>query len=294
MLKSKKEKEPGGLAIRKVVASTIQKVLIEHWRTRHQEKNNKQVLEKCKGCNLDQMGESESCKRWCQRKELQGSVSRFIKKKEEFYLELDGEMINGIKESDSPRPSCSERLAEEVRCEDLDVELIRKQRISQELKDDLIRRNQTNHMRKESELIFYTDGSLRRSSTEEKPKIDRMGIGWVQVDDDEKVIIDEGRVGARNWPSSTKAELLAIWYVLLITPKRRKVKVYTDSAAAIASLAKIKRYKTSKNRIKEKNYDLKRSIKELYDLKEIELDLVKVKGHSDSRWNNRADILAKE
>ena len=51
-------------------------------------------------------------------------------------------------------------------------------------------------MRKESELIFYTDGSLRRSSTKEKPKIDHMGIGWVQVDDDEKVIIDEGRVEA--------------------------------------------------------------------------------------------------
>ena len=87
---------------------------------------------------------------------------------------------------------------------------------------------------------------------------------------------------------------MAIWYVLLIIPKRRKVKVYTDSVAAIARLARTRRYKTSKNWIKEKNYDLKRSIKELCDLKEIELDLVKVKGHSDSRWNNRADNLAKE
>ena len=142
--------------------------------------------------------------------------------------------------------------------------------------------------------IFYTDSLLRRSSQKEGLITTHMGIGWVQVDNKKEVVLDKGSVGARNWSLSTKAELLAIWYMLLIAPKRRKVKIYTDSAAAIASLAKTKKIKTSKNWIKEKNADLKRSIKELCNLKKIELDLIKVKGHSGNRWNDRADSLAKE
>ena len=110
-----------------------------------------------------------------------------------------------------------------------------------------------------------------------------MGLGWVQVDGKEEVVLDKGKVGARNWPSSTKAELLAIWYVLLMTLKRKKVKIYMDSAAAIAGLNKARKLKTSKQWIKEKNLDLKRSIKELLELKELELDLIKVKGHSSNK-----------
>ena len=85
-----------------------------------------------------------------------------------------------------------------------------------------------------------------------------------------------------------------IWYVLLITPRKRKVKIYTDSAVAIAGLGKSKKLKSSRHWIKEKNYNFKRSILELLNLKEFELDLVKIKGHSCNKWNDRADKLAKE
>jgi ribonuclease HI len=121
-----------------------------------------------------------------------------------------------------------------------------------------------------------------------------MGVGWVQVDSNKEKVMDEGTISARNWPSSTKAELLAIWYVLLITPRKKKIKIYTDSAAAIAGLNRGKKLKSSKHWIKEKNYNLKRSILELLSLKELELVLVKVKGHSCNKWNDRADKLAKE
>ena len=110
----------------------------------------------------------------------------------------------------------------------------------------------------------------------------------------EEKVLDEGAIGTRNWPSSTKPELLAIWLVLLITPRKRKIKIYTDSAAAISGLNRGKKLKTSRQWIKEKNYDLKRSIIELLEIKELELELVKVKGHSDNKWNNRVDKLAKE
>ena len=85
-----------------------------------------------------------------------------------------------------------------------------------------------------------------------------------------------------------------IWYVLLIILRKKKVKIYIDSAAAIAGLEKGKRLKSSRHWIKETNYDLKKSILESLSLKELELDLVKVKGHSCNKWNDRADKLAKE
>ena len=149
------------------------------------------------------------------------------------------------------------------------------------LKEELVYKNQRNKLENNAELIFYTDGSLKKTLTESLIESDRMGVGWVQVDIKEEKVIDEGMFGARNWPSSTKSELLAIWYVLLITPRKKKVKIYTNSAAAIAGLEKGKRLKSSRHWIKEMNYDLKKSILELLSLKELELDLIKIR---DKTW----------
>ena len=44
---------------------------------------------------------------------------------------------------------------------------------------------------------------------------------------------------------------------------------------------------------KEENYNLVNSIVDIVKIKEIHLDLVKVKGHSENRWNILADSLAK-
>ena len=141
VLKSRKGKEPGSLTIRKVIAVKTQKLLTEHWRSRQKEKESNLILERCKGCSLDQVGENESCRRWCQRDEVQGSLSRFVKKKDEVYLELSQEMISEAEVFDKVKPSHQECAVEEVKCEELDIELIKKQQLSQALKEDLIKRN---------------------------------------------------------------------------------------------------------------------------------------------------------
>ncbi|CAG8855617.1 26134_t:CDS:2, partial [Gigaspora margarita] len=51
---------------------------------------------------------------------------------------------------------------------------------------------------------------------------------------------------------------------------------------------------TNKHWIRESNYEIKKSIIELEKLKELELELIKIKGHSSNKWNNRVDSLAKE
>ena len=116
----------------------------------------------------------------------------------------------------------------------------------------------------------------------------------MQVDNKEECVINEGAIGARGWPSSTKAELLAIWCVILIVPSESKIKIHTDSAAAIASISNNGQYITNRRKTRKKNYNLIIDIENTIKTKKIELELVKVKGHSNNRWNNRADILAKE
>ena len=57
-------------------------------------------------------------------------------------------------------------------------------------------KNQKNKLENNKELIFYTDGSLKKAATENSTETDRMRIGWVQVDSEEEKVIDEGTIGA--------------------------------------------------------------------------------------------------
>jgi ribonuclease HI len=110
-----------------------------------------------------------------------------------------------------------------------------------------------------------------------------MGASWVQVDTKEEYVINKSAIRARGWPSSTKAELLAIWCVILIVPSKSKIKIYTDSAAAIASISNNDQYMTNRKKIRKKNYNLIIDIENTIKIKKIELELVKVKSYSNNR-----------
>ena len=43
-----------------------------------------------------------------------------------------------------------------------------------------------------------------------------MGVGWLGIDSIENRVVIIGKFKVVNWPTSTKAELLGIWVVLLI------------------------------------------------------------------------------
>ncbi|GBB89696.1 hypothetical protein RclHR1_01650003 [Rhizophagus clarus] len=83
-----------------------------------------------------------------------------------------------------------------------------------------------------SHYQYYTDGSLINLGT---PAVS-MGWSWVQI------IPNAGYLNSvatyahgtiRNWPSSTRAEVAAIFAALSVTPEDSIVSIYTDSQAAI-------------------------------------------------------------
>src|ERR1043166_5643843 len=85
------------------------------------------------------------------------------------------------------------------------------------LRDNVIKNRKSYH--------FYTDSSLK--------KIDNnivMAMGWIQVESiDSKNIIAEFNAANIEWPSSTKAEIIAILSALLVVTSNSNVIIYTDS-----------------------------------------------------------------
>ena len=77
---------------------------------------------------------------------------------------------------------------------------------------------------------FYTDGSLLKHKKEDSM---RMGYGWIE----EQTGIQMGH-RIRDWFSSTRAELFAIWSALLCAPYDSKITIFTDSQSAVDLLKK--------------------------------------------------------
>src|SRR2546429_287283 len=116
-----------------------------------------------------------------------------------------------------------------------------------------------------------------------------MGTGWIIPEAD----VSFG-TATTSWPSSTKAELSAILILLLALPVGlHSVKVHTDSQAAIDSIQKYNEL-SIKAKSKLPNVMLVDQIWRISKVKQIELTMIKVKGHSRDFYNDIADAIAKE
>src|SRR5207237_4259450 len=97
-----------------------------------------------------------------------------------------------------------------------------------------------------------------------------------------------------NWPSSTRAELGAIWSALLTAPCEAKTHIFTDSKATIEAIKKYNTNNKIRSWFKIKNRSIVSQIKSCCKAKGLNLILHKVKGHSGNKWNDQADSLTKE
>ena len=140
-----------------------------------------------------------------------------------------------------------------------------------------------------SDLIFYTDGSL----TDINSKDVRMGIGWIQVQ--ENTPREEFSAQISNWPSSTRAELIAIVTAIYTCALNSTVTIYTDSEATIKRFHSLKNpTMTNRRKLKIPNNIMWSILLEIIARNKLNVFLKKVKGHSHDPHNDRADSLAKE
>src|SRR5260363_217469 len=125
-----------------------------------------------------------------------------------------------------------------------------------------------------------------------------MGLGWVAIKSEKEKTprqeLAEFKGAIRDWPSSTRAELAAIWSALLVAPRKVAVTICTDSAAAIQAIRAGMTKGRNSETLKRKNLCLLEHINRLVQIKELKLRLRKVKGHGGIIENEKADKLAKK
>jgi len=137
------------------------------------------------------------------------------------------------------------------------------------------------------EVTIYTDGAC---SGNPGPG------GWAAV-----LMHNEHRKelsGGEKLTTNNRMELTAVIEALKRLKEPCRVKVHSDSAYLVNCFRQgwyrawqMNGWKNSKNEPVE-NRDLWEELLRLMDIHQVEY--VKVKGHSDSEWNNRCDLLARE
>ncbi|CAB5192257.1 unnamed protein product [Rhizophagus irregularis] len=139
-------------------------------------------------------------------------------------------------------------------------------------------------------IQFYTDGSYYSDfSNNELP----MGYGWTTSNIKGCNITYSGSL--QFFPSSTKAEVMAILTALLVCPSGCDVFIHTDSQAAIDAFHKSKNlHSISPRRFNKINNNILWSaIHHIVKTLSLKVKLLKVKAHSGDYFNDTADGLAK-
>ncbi|RHZ85347.1 hypothetical protein Glove_66g61 [Diversispora epigaea] len=99
------------------------------------------------------------------------------------------------------------------------------------------------------------------------------------------------RDNIKEFPSSTRAELMAILTCLLVMPDGSTVNIYTDSMCALQNINKLKKnYKKIWQKCK--NPVILQIISEIIKEKTLKITCYKVKAHSGDKFNEIADELA--
>jgi ribonuclease HI len=92
-----------------------------------------------------------------------------------------------------------------------------------------------------------------------------------------------------DWPSSTKAELVAINVALITLPSNSTATIYTDSLAVINHYNNITDLPVWKHDCNKLDWII---LSEIISSLNLTIKFIKVKAHSDDIWNNAVDRLA--
>src|SRR6266487_4471406 len=191
---------------RKVVKKESRSLIVEYWQIIvNNDNKNTTYLEKCKGCNLGRRNDQscmirQKCDSWHQVLE---SVYR---NRESLYIKTP---ISAYKRD---RELSNMEVVKNVRNIEISIVDIEEAVIQRVVKDKKLQVELSRLARSikgKKELDIYTDGSLVIEVLEDK-EIKKMGIGWVIAGDSSSCSISFS-CRILDWPSSTHAELGAIW-----------------------------------------------------------------------------------
>ncbi|CAG8818258.1 7922_t:CDS:2, partial [Gigaspora margarita] len=249
-----KRKKMGSGKIFKITQKGKAKILGEHYCNIPLADPNQFEIKKCKACS--------------------GNTAKMTGKEEKRILDWDEKRTSKKFKSKSLTNSLNESLFQgllPIEC--LEIELLKKQKLSKALELVLQKSLVRNIKSNEQEFFFYTDGSLQLWKENQIGSSTKMGLGWLQLSEDKFYIVDK----------STRSELAAIWLVVLLASSGTKLTIYSDSMAAINAITSINRSLAFSQFIRLGNFSVVSKIRDLVRLKGVCLNLVKVKGHSEEQ-----------
>jgi len=129
-------------------------------------------------------------------------------------------------------------------------------------------------------LTFYTDGSIKDHKT---PNI-KSGIGWIC----EANTNINFNASTKSYADTNRTELEAVLSLLLVIPSNFSIKIHLDNQTAIKNL----QYTSFLKQLHTKNWDIISFINHLKTLKNLNIQFLKIKSHTNS-FHNQADSLAK-
>jgi ribonuclease HI len=140
------------------------------------------------------------------------------------------------------------------------------------------------------QINFYTDGSVIDIGTNQCT----MGIGWVQIDNNNQ-IIHKFFAKIHFWPSSYKAELMSILSAISTAPRNSTINIFTDSQSIITKYSNIYTTLSNPNKLfKFNTWPIWHTLLNIIKSYNLQVTFYKVQAHSDNPYNNLADLLAKQ
>ena len=119
-----------------------------------------------------------------------------------------------------------------------------------------------------------------------------MGIGWVQILNNQ--VLYQFSASIKLWPSSYKAELMAILSAITTVSCDSQVHIFTDSQSIISKYQTlITLNHASTKQFKFNYWPIWQTLLNIVKSLNIQLNFTKVQAHSNNSFNNRADSLAK-
>jgi exonuclease III len=270
----------------KVVKKTEKGVVAEHWKEATHPEEREEAYEKCKGCGGKRS--SDECLINIKYKEWHQVVDTHVDKDK---LKLEAPITALLEEKEIvEKISIEQEINIEITAHDVESAIIQEVVDDKGIQEELIKLKQK---LKGREIVeFYTDGAMTRK--EGGANSNSMGIGWVVKEENRIEHNINFSCRLENWPSSTRAELGAIWSALLTAPVNAQVHIRTDSKAAIEAIEKHQMICKLRNWFKTKNRSIIRQILDCCKAKNLSLFLHKVKGHSGIIENDLADEFAKK
>jgi len=121
-----------------------------------------------------------------------------------------------------------------------------------------------------------------------------MGIGWIQVDNNNQTI-NSFSAKIQFWPSSYKAELFLIITAISTAPRNSIVNIFTDSQSVISKFNNLQLNLSHSNKLfKFNSWPIWHTLLNIIKSHKLQIIFHKVQAHSDNNLNEQADSLAKQ